>query len=758
MNIEKLHIDCFGGLRDFTLDLGPGINIAEGPNEAGKTTVSAFCAYILYGFEKSEKTLRLSLENSSASGYLEVKSDNKRYRIERASTPSGKDRLKTIDLADNTLCMKGSVPGEVLLGVPAELFFHTAYISQAQGTLIDGNGVYEALENILSSGDEAVSIQKAQKRLDEARISLLHKNEKGGHIAGLKKEREQLTERLYRASESNKKIILTESSLTDAKEKLEENIKKCDEYELRLKYYDTEAVVRRFDKLHILQAEEARLTAGNKKTIYDNTYEGFLPDTSYAAGLKELEGEVKRLRDELNSIGEERVRHVLTEPNKAKCEDMIARVADLGGKYAILKRIDRNTHKYKFRRSSGFFLFLLCFCLLVSAVFFLFINDNIVYSAVTGSAAIAVFVIAVVLLKFSVVPQRDTRDILYQMDTVNTDGLIKRLDESQSDEVRLKLYSERLSEFIKKSDTLASRIFDKQSELDRQLRKWGRKTVSEAIADTDEMFGKSQNGLRELENCRNAIKQITEQLTEYDETAIRASYKTLSEALNVLHIGEGQDKLNITALRTNFDFCRKQNTSLVERCHLLENQLTELRTITEKPAPLADLIYSVDEELSSAVKRHRAYMLAHEQLTAAAEGLRSNITPNLSEDSGKMLGSVTEGRYSELGIGSDMSMVYTVRGADGSTDTRSIDYMSAGTRDLAYISLRLALMKLIYRTSIPPVIFDESFARLDDHRLEMTLRLISEYAQNGYQVLLLTSQKRDAVIMNGIARFKHILL
>lgn len=758
MIIEKLHIGCFGGLRDFTLELGCGINIVEGPNEAGKTTVAAFCAFILYGFEKSEKTLRLSLENSSASGYLEIKSDNKRYRIERESTPSGKDRLKTVDLTDNSLCMKGSVPGEVLLGVPAELFSHTAYISQAQGTLIDGNGVYEALENILFSGDEAVSVQKAQKRLDEARISLLHKNEKGGRIADLKKEHELLTERLYRASESNKKIILTESSLADAKEKLNENIKKRDDYELRLKYYDTDAVVRRFDNLHILQAEEAKLAAGNKKTIYDNTYKDFLPDTSYTARLKELDGEVKRLRDELNSIGEERVRHVSSEPNKAKYEDIIARIADLGGKYAILKRIDRNSRKYKFRHSSGIFLFILCICFLISAVFFFFKNNNIVYSAVTGSAAIAVLVIAVVLFKFSIVPRRDTRDILYRLDTENKDGLTKRLDESQSDEVRLKLYSERLSEFVKKNDTLASKLFDRQSELDRQLSKWGRKTVSDAIADTDEMFGKSQNGLRELENCRNAIKQTTEQLTGYDETVIRESYKTLSEAFNVLNIGEGQDKLNITALRTNYDFCCKQNTSLVERCHLLENQLTGLRAVTEKPAQLSDLIYSVDDELSSAVKRHRAYMLAHEQLAAAAEGMRSNITPNLSEESGRMLGSVTGGRYNELGIGSDMSMVYTVRGTGGSADTRSIDYMSAGTRDLAYISLRLALMSLIHRTSVPPVIFDESFARLDDRRLEMTLRLIAEYVQNGYQAILLTSQKRDAVIMNGIARFKHILL
>lgn len=149
-------------------------------------------------------------------------------------------------------------------------------------------------------------------------------------------------------------------------------------------------------------------------------------------------------------------------------------------------------------------------------------------------------------------------------------------------------------------------------------------------------------------------------------------------------------------------------------------------------------------------------MLAGNTLTAAAENLRSNITPNLSTQSGKLLETVTDGRYGEIGIGKDMSLVYTVR--DRGADTRSVEYMSAGTKDLAYISLRLALMNFIYRASVPPVILDESFARLDDRRLELTFRLIAEYAQKGYQIILLTTQKRDALIMEGIARYRHILL
>ena len=40
MIIENIHIISFGKLQDFRLDLSGGINIIEGGNESGKSTVS----------------------------------------------------------------------------------------------------------------------------------------------------------------------------------------------------------------------------------------------------------------------------------------------------------------------------------------------------------------------------------------------------------------------------------------------------------------------------------------------------------------------------------------------------------------------------------------------------------------------------------------------------------------------------------------------------------------------------------------------
>jgi uncharacterized protein YhaN len=84
--------------------------------------------------------------------------------------------------------------------------------------------------------------------------------------------------------------------------------------------------------------------------------------------------------------------------------------------------------------------------------------------------------------------------------------------------------------------------------------------------------------------------------------------------------------------------------------------------------------------------------------------------------------------------------------------------MSAGTSDLVYISLRLSLASLLSQNGMPPVIFDESFARFDDNRLNGILRILSARADEGGQVILLTSQKRDAALMRSIGEFEHIIV
>ena len=86
-------------------------------------------------------------------------------------------------------------------------------------------------------------------------------------------------------------------------------------------------------------------------------------------------------------------------------------------------------------------------------------------------------------------------------------------------------------------------------------------------------------------------------------------------------------------------------------------------------------------------------------------------------------------------------MSYT---ADGIT--RNIATLSAGTSDIAYISLRIALAETLCKHKIPPFVFDESFTRLDDERLRACLDLIARTFQNKGQAIIFTCHDRENML------------
>ena len=141
---------------------------------------------------------------------------------------------------------------------------------------------------------------------------------------------------------------------------------------------------------------------------------------------------------------------------------------------------------------------------------------------------------------------------------------------------------------------------------------------------------------------------------------------------------------------------------------------------------------------------HDAYRLAHLALSEAGAGLRDTLSPKLSEYSGEVMGVLTDGKYTSLGVDRDMELTFFPDGGNGTAVTRESKYMSAGTLDAAYISLRMALINLLYRKGLPPVVFDESFARFDDNRLAAAMGYLCDRAEkDGLQIFVFTSADRE---------------
>ena len=108
---------------------------------------------------------------------------------------------------------------------------------------------------------------------------------------------------------------------------------------------------------------------------------------------------------------------------------------------------------------------------------------------------------------------------------------------------------------------------------------------------------------------------------------------------------------------------------------------------------------------------------------------------------------MTDKKYSDFNVTNGLQVSYTAD--DG--EKRSIDFLSGGTRDLAYIAVRMALIDMLY-TEKPPVCFDESFAHQDNTRANSMMKAIGHLSKEGYQSFVCTCHDREAMLASKHAK------
>ncbi|MBQ2236659.1 MAG: hypothetical protein II317_00915, partial [Clostridia bacterium] len=69
--------------------------------------------------------------------------------------------------------------------------------------------------------------------------------------------------------------------------------------------------------------------------------------------------------------------------------------------------------------------------------------------------------------------------------------------------------------------------------------------------------------------------------------------------------------------------------------------------------------------------------------------------------------------------------------------TKEIDYLSSGTKDQVYLSMRLALAKLMSDKDLLPIFLDDSLDRYDDSRTVAALNFLKGFAKDS-QIIMFT--------------------
>ena len=125
-------------------------------------------------------------------------------------------------------------------------------------------------------------------------------------------------------------------------------------------------------------------------------------------------------------------------------------------------------------------------------------------------------------------------------------------------------------------------------------------------------------------------------------------------------------------------------------------------------------------EFNHITKEYKSGEVSIKALNDAGIGMRSSFVPKVMNETENLMGEFTDGKYCRLVVEDDFSVSFIIDGVK-----REMEYMSSGTADAAYVSLRCALSKVLFGSDPFPLVYDESFARIDEGRLYEIMKMLS---------------------------------
>lgn len=709
MIIKSIHIDSFGMFCDFSIYLSDGLNIIEGKNETGKSTLGAFIKFIFYGLDAKERAKYIPWGKTSASGHIVIEDEGRTYTVRREMVllqKGAKDEVFITDTETNTIVHKDSQPWEVFLGVNEKVFSSTVFVGQINGSFVDGEKLTDAAENILFSADEMTNTSKALKRLDELRTSLLYKNKKGGKIYELGEKIASLEIREAESRKSNERLFDLEDKIRLSKQKKEDNAKAMSEIAAKVDEYESYSAIERKQRCTEMVQQADGAKASYEKLQQELAVDGFLPDNAYVAKLYTLQNDINRQRCELDDA-ESELKNAEADMSLLATEaEIVDKINEHGGVSRIEDTVDELKRKHKKQLVLGF-----VFLIVIIGIFFL----------ISASKT-----------------KKELKEYLSDFGCENEQQLQEIFDDIHGQDKEISARRFKIESAGQRCAAIRASIEETERAISQQTGKYipvdgiTDSSVADAAAKAEGVIKTLADAKGEYDAKFYAAQALIKETENINVEEIRARIKGKLKASEI----EGFD---CNEQKRRLAFLQKATESLNEKILSLEKEFSALCATVEDPAAIADDLFSLRTQYAECVAEYKACVLAQETLENASRSLREGIAPKLSKLSGGFMEKLTGGKYSAIGIDESYG-VYFMENAT----SRHVSSFSSGTGDLAYICLRFALTDILYRKGKPPMIFDDTFAHIDDERLKNLIAVLSAMGKSKWiQPIVLTCHTRE---------------
>ena len=240
--------------------------------------------------------------------------------------------------------------------------------------------------------------------------------------------------------------------------------------------------------------------------------------------------------------------------------------------------------------------------------------------------------------------------------------------------------------------------------------------------------------LKNHQNCCKALKNAwAEEQLAYENAA--QAYESLYELEK--HFAPGW-KAERTEEEKKLLRQLSANNSLAEAVKAEKNALADRLSRAGDPARIAEKLAEKRELFDRVEKEYDAIRTAREVLQAADREIHSRFLPELGKKTAEYMSFITGGKYNEVTLDQNFSAMAK---ANGEMLPRNSAFLSAGTADVLYLSVRLALCTLaLPQGESCPLILDDALVNLDDERYGKVLLLLEEIAQTR-QVIFFTCRR-----------------
>ena len=711
MDILRLSA-TFGRLEQRELTLSPGLNVLYAPNESGKSTWGAFIRTMLYGLSTRErgpladKNRFAPWSGAAMQGRMDVSAAEGDYTLlrqtKRAASPMGEFSCTYTGTATPVAGVTAQNAGEVLLGVPREVFERSAFIGQNALAVEQDAELERRIAALITTGEEDTSYSLSYERLKKQLNR--RKHNKTGLIPALEREIDDLHLTLRELNALEAQARQSQAALDGLERR---------DAELQRQAAQWQALERQSRAAEYAKAAQNADEAAHRASLLEDTCAG-LPD---GQTLTLLEGQAAAVQADLDTLAEQRRAAQKAERSAAEAKEALAAHPLYPADEAALRqRADAIVPQ---KAPSPLLTVFTAGLIIISGVLaFLFRADALPFWIFTAMA-----VLGIVTTAFAVKFRRQAiveRQKFAEKQRAALELQMAEYLPLRAQEARLQAEARRLADIADGAEESCRR---RLAALTAQVRRFepgaqdlgGAQVALAAARRRQAELAAARQQAREAALYRDALQKPEQSAAGASLTVPTMSKEDTAAALS--------DTLaQLAAERSRFDTLTGRIRSL------------------DRSSDLQDQLAQKQEQLSALREEYDAIALAMEALERANTTLQNRFSPALGARAAEIFSAITAGRYDRVLLSRDFSL-----SAEPAGDPvgRSIRLLSQGAEDQLYLAVRLAICDMVLpEEKRVPLILDDALVSFDDDRLHAALDYLLAESEKR-QILLFSCQKRE---------------